>query len=179
MHLHELFQTTCLSAYYDPSNDWLYLDWQGEPSLPDIQQACLTLAECYLRRPYSHILNNNEQVTGVSWNVAVWLATDFLPHMGLAGIEHVAWVYSSSLRGRTMVHTVLTLLPGSFITTFNYVADAVEWLQQMRPKSQADYELPKRTAAVQAKLAQEVQALRERIAARQRKLQRPSRWRRV
>jgi len=171
MHLHELFQTTCLTAYYDPSNDWLYLDWLGEPSLPDIQQAALALADCYLRRPYSHILNNNEQVTGVGWNVAVWLATDFLPHMGLAGIEHVAWVYSSSLRGRSMVHTVLALLPGSFITTFTNVADAVVWLQQKRPKRQLSLGIPRRPTATQAKLAQEVQALRERIAAQQRKLQ--------
>jgi hypothetical protein len=133
-----------------------------------VQQACVALADCYLQRPYSHILNSNEQVTGVNWNVAMWLATDFLPHMSLAGIEHVAWVYSPSLRGHNMVHTVLSWLPGSLITTFSDVADAYAWLKHTRAGQPRSYLLPERTPAAQAKLAQEVQALTQRLAAQQR-----------
>lgn len=172
MNLHLLRQTTCLTAYYDLRNDWLYLDWQGELTLPAVQQACLALADCYLQRPYSHILNSNEQVTGVSWSVAAWLATDFLPHMTLAGIEHVAWIYSPVLPGHNMVHTVLNWLPGSLITTFHDMADAVAWLQHTRAGQQCDYLLPKRPPATQASLAREVQALHGRLAAQRRKLQR-------
>jgi hypothetical protein len=168
MKLHPIFQTPCLSAHYDLSNDWLYLDWQGELTLPAVQQACLALASCYLQRPYSHILNSNEQVTGVSWNVALWLVTDFLKFMPLAGIEHVAWIYSSSLRGHSLVHTVLSLLPGSLITTFDDVADAYAWLEHTRVGQPAAPLLPKRAPAIQAKLAQEVQALHQRLAAPQR-----------
>ncbi len=171
MNLHPLFQTTCLSAQYDLRNDWLYLDWQGELTLPAVQQACLALASCYLQRPYSHILNSNEQVTGVSWNVAVWLATDFLPHMSLAGIEHVAWIYSPSLRGQNLVHTVLSWLPGSLITTFSDVAAAYAWLEHTRAGQPRSYLLPKRLPASQAKLAQEVQTLHQRVAAPRRKRQ--------
>jgi hypothetical protein len=170
MKLHPLFQTTCLNAYYDLSNDWLYLDWWGEVTLSDVQQACLALANCYLQRPYSHILNSNEQVTGVSWSVGIWLATDFLKLMPLAGIEHIAWIYSPSIRGHSLVHTVLSLLPGSLITTFDDVADAYAWLEHTRA-GQRGYMLPKRAPAAQAKLAQEVQALHQRVTAPRRKLQ--------
>ena len=172
MHLHLLRQTTCLSAYYDLRNDWLYLDWEGELTLPVVQQACLELAACYLQRPYSRILNSNEQVTGVSWSVAAWLATEFLPHMTLAGIKHVAWIYSPSLRGHNMVHTVLSWLPGSLITTFDNVADAVTWLQQTCTEQQRSYLLPKRSPDIQAKLSLEVRALNQRVAAQQHKLAR-------
>jgi hypothetical protein len=171
MTLYPLFQTSCLSAYYDLRNDWLYLDWQGELALPNVQQACLALANCYLPRPYTHILNSNEQVTGVNWNVALWLATDFLPLMPPAGIKHVAWIYSPSLRGQNLVHTVLSLLPGSRITTFSDVADAYAWLEHTRAGQQSSYLLPERTPAAQAQLAQEVQALHQRVAAPRRKLQ--------
>jgi hypothetical protein len=170
MKLHLLCQTTCLTAHYDLSNDWLYLDWHGEVTLFDVQQACLALADCYLRRPYSHILNNNEQVTGVDWRIAAWLVTDFLPFMGLAGIEHVAWVFSPVLPGHNMLHTVLRLLPGSLITTFLDVADAVAWLQHTRAGQPRSFLLPKRQPETQAKLAQEVQALYGRVAAKQCKL---------
>jgi hypothetical protein len=172
MNLHLLRKTACLTAYYDLRNDWLYLDWQGELTLSVVQQACLELAACYLQRPYSHILNNNEQVTGVNWSVAAWLATDFLPHMTLAGIEHVAWVYSPALPGHNMVHTVVNWLPGSLITTFDDMEGAVAWLTHTRTGQPRHYLLPKRPAHIQTKLAQEVRALRERLAVQQRKLQR-------
>jgi hypothetical protein len=171
MKLHLLHQTTCLSTYYDLRNEWLYLDWQGELTLPLVQQACLELAACCMQRPYSHILNNNEQVTEVSWSVAAWLATDFLPYMSLAGIEHVAWVYSPSLPGHNMVQTVINWLPGSLIATFNTVAEAVTWLQRTRTEPTQGYQRPTRSLATQAKLEQEVQALRQRVATQQRKRQ--------
>ncbi|MGI4862973.1 MAG: hypothetical protein ACRYFZ_03565 [Janthinobacterium lividum] len=171
MNLHLLCQTTCLTAYYDPSNDWLYLDWHGEGTLPAVQEACLALADCYLRRPYSHILNNNERVTGVSWSVAAWLATDFLHLMSLAGIEHVAWIASPALPGLTMVQSVLNWLPTSLITSFHDLADAVDWLQHTRAGQPRRVGLPRRMPDVQAKLVLEVQRLNERVVAKQGKLQ--------
>ena len=169
MQLHLLRQTACLTASYDSGNDWLFLDWKGELTLPAVQEASLALAACFLHRPYPLVLNSNAQVTGVSWSVAAWLVTDFLPHMALAGIEHVAWVYSPSLRGHNMVQTVLNWLPGSLLTTFSDVADAAHWLQHRQRNN--GYLLPTRLPATQAKLAQEVQALRQRLATQQRKLQ--------
>jgi hypothetical protein len=168
MQLHLLRQTSCLTASYDSRNDWLFLDWHGELTLPAVQEAALALAACFLHRPYPLVLNSNAQVTGISWSVATWLATDFLPHMKLAGIEHVAWVYSSSLRGQNLVYTVLSWLPGSLITAFGDVADAYAWLTHTRAGQPRGYLLPTRTPATQAKLSQEVQALSRRVAAQQR-----------
>jgi hypothetical protein len=168
MNLHLLRQTTCLSIYYDLHNDWLYLDWQGEVTLPLVQQACLELAACYLHRPYARVLNNNEHVTEVSWSVSMWLVTDFLPYMSLAGIEHVAWVHSSSLRGHNLVTSVLNWLPGSLIAAFSTMAEAVTWLEHTCTQPRGHL-LPQRLPATQAKLAYEVHALRQRLASQQRR----------
>lgn len=167
MNLHLLRQTPGLSVHYDSRNDWLFLDWEGEMTLPVVQQACLAIADCYLQRPYAHILNNNEQVTGVSWSVATWLATEFLPHMRLVGIEHVAWICSPALPGLNTVQTVLSWLPGSPITTFHDIADAVAWLKQTQAR-QRDGQPSQRSLATQAQVAQVVQTLHARLTAKQR-----------
>jgi hypothetical protein len=164
MTLHLLRQTTCLAIYYDSANDWLFLDWQGELTLQDTKDACVALAQCYLQRPYPRVLNSNAQLEGVSWSVATWLVTDFLLHMTTAGVEHVAWICSPSLRGRNMMQIVMNLLPGFILNTFHDIEGAVEWLQHTRSAHPQAFTLPKRSPAAQAKLAQAVQDLSKRAA---------------
>lgn len=131
MRLQLLRKTSCLAIYFDSFNNWLFLDWEGNLALPDVQAACLAVAHCYLPFPYPRVLNDNTQVTGVSWSVAAWLAKEFLPHLSVAGALHVAWVCSPALPGRNMVQTVVNWLPGPAITCFNDVEGAVAWLGQI------------------------------------------------
>jgi len=163
MQLQLLHQTTCLTIYYDQCNDWLYLEWEGELTLLLVQEACDALGTCVLRRPYARVLNSNEQVTGITWDVAAWLATDFLPHLPLAGVERVAWVYAPSLRGQHIVYLLLRQLPGPLIDAFANVADAVAWLERFKPTGLGP--APARSPAQQAKLAQQVQAIRRGMVA--------------
>ncbi|MGI4760508.1 MAG: STAS/SEC14 domain-containing protein [Janthinobacterium lividum] len=165
MHLVLLHQTTCLTTYYDQCNDWLYLEWEGELTLALVQEACDAIGTCILERPYARVLNNNEQVTGVSWDVAAWLATDFLPHLTLAGVERLAWVYAPSLRGQHIVYQLLRRLPGPLVAAFDSVVDAVAYLQRFQTKPQG--RVPTRSPAQQAKLAQQVALVRQRMAAQQ------------
>jgi len=165
MQLHLLSTTGCLAIHYDSSNDWLFLDWQGEVTLPDVQEACVALARCYLLRPYPRVLNSNAQLTGVNWKVASWLVTDFLLHMPVAGVEHVAWVCSPSLRGRHVVQTVVNWLPGPILNVFDDVEAAVNWLKHTRSAHPQGFILPQRPPATQAKLAQVVQALSQQVKA--------------
>jgi hypothetical protein len=160
MHLHLLNQTTCLAIYYDSGNDWLFLDWHGDLTLPDTQAACLALAQCCLARPYPRVLNSNAQIERMSWSVVAWLVTDFLPHLSLAGVEHVAWIYSANLTSRHVVQTIVDLVPGFILNTFVDIEEAVNWLQHTRlAHQQGCYIHPKRSAAEQAKLVQVVQKL--------------------
>ncbi|MGI4833841.1 MAG: hypothetical protein ACRYFK_10310 [Janthinobacterium lividum] len=170
MQLHILRRTACLTIHYDSSNDWLFLDWKGNLTLPLVQEACLALGTCFLHRPYPRILNSNERVTGVSWGVAPWLITDFLPHMTLAGIKHVAWVHAASLLGQHMVQTVLHWLPGPQITRFSDMEAASQWLQQLRPNHERGFILPTRSLATQTQLTAVVQELTQRLVAKQPRL---------
>jgi hypothetical protein len=165
MQLVLLAQTTCLTTSYDQCNDWLYLEWQGELTLPLVQEACVALATCILQRPYARVLNSNEQVTGVCWEVAAWLATDFLPHLTLAGVERVAWVYAPMLRGQHVVYLLLRQLPAPPIDAFANIADAVAYLQRFRTKPPEL--VPVRPPAQQAELRQQIEAMRQRMVATQ------------
>jgi hypothetical protein len=164
MRLHLLSETTCLSIYYDSLNEWLFLDWEGELKLSDVQNACLEIARCFLHRPYARVLNSNAQVTGVSWSVAAWLVSDFLPHLSLAGITQVAWVCSTSLRGRYVVQTVLNWLPGPAITSFDDLDAAITWLQHTRPEGPLE-SAPRHLPATQAKLEKVYQDMCQKVTA--------------
>ncbi|AMJ65721.1 hypothetical protein AXW84_09985 [Hymenobacter sp. PAMC 26628] len=157
-------KTVCVSIYYDSLNEWLFLDWEGELTLLDVQTACLEVANCFLIRPYPRVLNSNAQITGVSWSVAAWLATEFLPHVTLAGITHVAWVTSSSLQGRFLVQTVLNWLPGPAVTSFDDTDAAVTWLQHSRPEH-ATGGTPLRPPATQAKVEKAFQDFCRKVTA--------------
>jgi hypothetical protein len=170
MKLQLLYRTTCLTVYYDQYNEWLFLDWEGDLTLLLVQEACTALATCFLHRSYSRVLNSNEQVTGIHWDVTKWLITDFMPHLALAGIEYVAWIHSTSLRGQHMVQTVLDWLASPRLNAFSNAADAVTWLQQLQPSQQYASAQP-RSPANQARLTREVKALLLRINDKQQKRQ--------
>lgn len=159
MSLHLLRSTPALDIYYDSLNDWLFADWLGELTLSTVQTACLELAQYLLRRPYTRILNSNAQVTNTQWDIANWLAQEFLPSLQLAGVEKLAWVCSPNLRGRNMVHAVINQLPQLRHALFDELDEAVSWLQQNRSAYASGYGLSFRLPATQAKLTSAVQAL--------------------
>jgi hypothetical protein len=159
VNLHLLRSTPTLAIYYDSYNDWLFADWQGALTLAAVQAACLDLTQCLLQRPYAHVLNSNAQVTTVEWEVAGWLAQEFLPALTPAGVARLAWVCSPSLRGRNMVHTILSQRPLLRLSIFDELDEAVDWLRHNRTEYVSGCGLPRRPAADQAHLEQAAQAL--------------------
>jgi hypothetical protein len=163
MQLHLLRTTSCLSIYYDSCHNWLFLDWAGELTLPAVQEACVAVAQCYLQRTYPRVLNSNLQITGISWNVATWLGTEFLPYMKVGGVEHVAWISAPSLLGRHLTQTVLKQVPGFVLNVFDNADEAISWLQQTPSTQLPGYILPLRQPDTQARLAHGVQVLKQEV----------------
>jgi hypothetical protein len=57
-----------------------------------VQHTCLGIAYCFLDRYFPRVLNSNAHVTAVSWDVAQWLSSEYLPALRLTGVEQMAWV---------------------------------------------------------------------------------------
>lgn len=133
MNLKKLCEASHVTIYFDSWNNWLYLDWHGELTMPAVQRACQDIARCYLEHSCPRVLNSNTQVTHIDWQVPAWLAQHFLPLLRLAGVEQLVWVYGPTPRARDMAHETLTRFPSSGITLFGDMEDAVAWLQQTHP----------------------------------------------
>lgn len=143
MNLQHLCAAPHVTVYFDSWNNWLYVEWEGELTLPVVQQACLEIARCYLSHAYPRVLNDNTHVTSISWDVASWLATQFLPALDLAGVQQIAWVCATTVQGRDAALATQSLLPHMAIALFDDVEEAVAWLQHVRPPHSAGNLLPR------------------------------------
>jgi len=152
-------------VYFDHINDWVFIDWAGELTLETVQHTCLQIARCFLNHSYPRVLNNNEQVTGVSREVVTWLASEFLPiFFTLAGVEQMAWVMPTTLRARNTVLDTVNLFPHVAISLFDDVEQAVVWLQQTAPPPPTTgCFVPMRLHADELKLAKLVEAFAQRL----------------
>lgn len=129
MELQLLQETPNVSIYYDCANQWLFLDWRGDLTLALVQDSCLAVAQYFLDAPYTRILNSNTGVTSMVHNVPTWLAREFLPYLRLAGIKHVAWVYSPNLRVKCYTDAALYTLDTPVVNVFDDVESAFAWLR--------------------------------------------------
>jgi hypothetical protein len=119
MQLHLLSTAACLTIYYDARYNGLFLDWTGELSLPAVQEACVEIAQCYLTRTYSRVLNSNLRVVGVGERVSTWLGDEFLPYLAAVGVEQIAWVSAPFLAGRYQAQTVINRMPTLIVDFFD------------------------------------------------------------
>lgn len=133
MNLQLLCSARCADVYYDQTNDWVFVDWRGDLTLETVQHTCLSIARCFLDHSYLRVLNSNALVTGVGWEVAPWLASEFLPALRLTGVEQMAWVVPPALRVRNQVLDTVNLFPHTALSLFHDVETAVAWLQQTAP----------------------------------------------
>jgi hypothetical protein len=132
MDLHLLQKTTNVSIYDDADNDWLFIDWRGELTLPLVQESCLVIAECFLARPYSRILNSNQNVTDFTLNVPVWLHQEYIPLLSHTGIEYLAWVYAPNMLLKPFIDKLVSKIEVPVVNLFDDVESAASWLQHTR-----------------------------------------------
>jgi hypothetical protein len=166
MILQHLCSSLCAEVYYDKTNEWAFIDWVGELTLEAVQHTCLDIARCFLDHYYPRVLNSNAQVTNVSWEVSMWLASEFLPTLTLTGIEQVACVVAPTLRARNNILNAVNLFPHAAISLFDDVEEAVAWLQQTAPTlSHPDCAPQGRSHADELKLRTIVDAFAQRLEA--------------
>ncbi|HEX8327183.1 MAG TPA: hypothetical protein VF629_06565 [Hymenobacter sp.] len=154
-----LYDTAPVAVYYDKANDWLFADWRGTLTLKQVQAGCLTLARCFLKRSYARVLNSNCDVVSISPEAAPWLAGEFLPHLGLAGIKYLAWVCAPNLLLQHFANEAVRPLSAT-VVVFDDLAGAYAWLQRAHLVSGA---VP-HEAARQAEIGWRVAALAEELA---------------
>lgn len=166
MSLRLLLDTLPVAIYHDVPNDWLFADWRGALDLPQVQAGCLAIAQCFVERPYARVLNSNCDVVSMSADAPQWLATEYLPHLGLAGIEYLAWVCAPSLLLKHLASQSVDQLQTPTVALFDDVADAYAWLRFQHlgpgapPASPQPAQLQERVAQLAGELAHYQQVAR-------------------
>lgn len=128
MPLRLLYASASLHIHYDTAHDWLYLDWQGELTLPVAQAGWLALARCLLARRYACVLNSNAQLTRIDPQVARWLLRGVERFVQLSGVQLLAWVHAPTIHGFGFARSLATVLPRLNLSLFADVEQAVSWL---------------------------------------------------
>ncbi|WP_139923507.1 hypothetical protein [Hymenobacter sp. DG01] len=132
MSLQLLTETSAISVYLDTENHWIYVDWQGDLTLPVVQASCLTIARYVLLGSYTKVLNDNTNVLSLSPDVSPWLANEYLPYVTLGGVKYIAWVYSPNMSTQCYTDIALFNLDSPVVALFSDTASACMWLQGAR-----------------------------------------------
>lgn len=170
MSLQLLTETDHISLYLDDVNDWLYVDWQGDITLPIVQSSCMTISKYFLQGSYTKVLNDNTNVLSLGPDVSPWLAQEYLPYIVMGGIEYMAWVYSPNMSTQCYTDLALYDLVAPVVALFDDTATACTWLKSAKFKPSASakaqvHDAEKIIQALKAKhgTAQLVQALEHRL----------------
>jgi hypothetical protein len=124
-----LLASDVVDIHYDADNTWLYLDWKGPQELARVQAACERLTVLIEQMGARKALNDNTHVTATSWELAQWIAHDYLPLAGKAGVQYVAWVHSPLLSARSNIDLMAAFGDRQpQVAIFDNVAAAYEWL---------------------------------------------------
>lgn len=111
-----------------------------------MQAGCLSIAQCCLARTYPRILNSNCEVSSMSADVSAWLATQYLPHLGVAGVDYLAWVCAPDLLLKHFTGEAVRQLRTHNVAVFDDLADAYAWLQHTRFPAALTRALPDKAA---------------------------------
>ena len=131
MALRVLFEAPHIRISYDYLNDWLYADWTGDQDLESVQAGATKMLELMTAERCHKVLNNNTHVTSMWSDAAEWGGTIWFPAMAAAGLHYFAWVYSPNVYSRLSTDLTLKHTVQPIVATFDDMATAQAWLQQM------------------------------------------------
>jgi hypothetical protein len=132
MSLDLLISSAVLDAHFDDENGWLYLDWKGPQKLELVQAACKQVTALLRQTGARKVLNDNTHVTETSWELARWVAQDYLPEAARNGLNYVAWVNSPLLSCRSNVDMMAAFIDRRpQVAIFDELVAAYEWLSSL------------------------------------------------
>ncbi|WP_303311254.1 hypothetical protein [Hymenobacter sp. BT730] len=125
-----LYDVPSLTIAYDYTDEWLYLDWQGNLTDEEVMKGALKLLELLRQERCTKVLNDNTHLTGLWADAARWGGEVFFPQLQEAGCRYFAWVHSperySQLSAQLAIqHTAA----GIVFLTFQSLPTAAEWLR--------------------------------------------------
>lgn len=124
--------TSALTVYQDSNNQWLYANWHGIHEVDTAAQSAQLLIDCVKAYPYRKLLNNTQQVTSGWDGREQWAGETLFSSLAQLGVCYIACVYSKQWLARYSLDRTLEYATQPFIVSFEDLATACNWLQQIR-----------------------------------------------
>ena len=124
------FNEEFLTITINKKEQWLHSAWKGYQTEASIMAGFEKILEALQTFGLKKVLNNNTGLLGIWTPAASWVGTNWLPRMHAAGLQHLAWVYSSSRLSQVSTNECISTTPlPHLIHTFNNLEEATAWLQ--------------------------------------------------
>jgi hypothetical protein len=123
-----LHDTPSLSIFYDPEQDWLYVEWKGDHTAASARGGGELVLQHLARRPCAKMLNDNSHVTS-EWEAgARWVGGEYYQQLAARGVRHVAWVCPPNWGARRSMETAMLFVTQPVVLLFDDLASAYFWL---------------------------------------------------
>ncbi|GGF26928.1 hypothetical protein [Hymenobacter cavernae] len=128
--MESLYDTPGLAIFYDPDQQWLYVEWKGEHNAVSAQRGGEQVLQLLQTRPCSKMLNDNSQVTSEWQQGARWVGEQYYSLLAEQGIRFVAWVCPRNWAARKSMGTAMLFVTKPVVILFDDVACAYAWLER-------------------------------------------------
>ncbi|TGE06336.1 STAS/SEC14 domain-containing protein [Hymenobacter fodinae] len=126
--MEHLFDTPPLTISYDPTHDWLYVEWKGVHNADSAKTGGERILSYLDARPCHKMLNDNSQVTSDWEEGARWVGGHYYTMLAERGIRYVAWVCPPHWSARRSMETAMQFVTKPIVILFDDLASAYAWL---------------------------------------------------
>lgn len=118
-----------IEVSYDVYTNSVYANWIGYLNAEQVKEGCEDILKILKEKKVKKILNDNRLVNG-TWTQAIdWISTDWFPRALDAGLNAIAYIYSSDVFGKFSVNKLLEKNSLYTSNTFKDFDKAYEWLK--------------------------------------------------
>jgi len=132
-----LYQQPNIEIYWDEKFQWIYADWIGYQTVPDIERGCEQILRLVTAKNCDSILNDHRRVEGIWTAAAEWLGRVWFADLRRSGLRQFAWIYSPARFSQVSTDETMRLVPPGLVKTFADYESAVTWLWKQRQISKA------------------------------------------
>ena len=132
-----LFKQANIEIHWDEKFQWLYADWIGQQTTPDIERGCEQMLRLMQAKNCDSILNDNRRVEGTWAAAAEWVGRIWFAELRRSGLKQFAWIYSEDRASQTSADDALRYVTPGIVKTFTDYEAAVTWLWKQRQVSKA------------------------------------------
>ena len=132
-----LFQQSNLEIFWDEKFQWLYADWIGYQTVPDIERGCEQMLTFLRAKNCDSILNDNRRVEGIWVAAAEWVGRVWFAELRRSGLKNFAWIYSPARFSQVSTDETMRFVPPGMVKTFDDYESAVTWLWKQRQVTKA------------------------------------------